>query len=447
MSTIPGSKEERISDSLLTLRAAQLLSQSIQRSSSQDERQHPCTSSCSTSSSHKRLSDVVGDFGSALFNPLDEDLLRTSCSMLNHNNNNNCLRLDGNAHASDDSAEIPSSRRCSPLKHQQLHPPSSSQREISPLKSGIFLSTSTAATSAMLSYDDYEGDHEDKASLEESSTSEDDETLQTQEDTLTTMLLGCSPPRVDLRDDDNSDNIQSQNYMFDYDAFPVQVELPDDPSEYIEAPPILDASALQEFADRALPRNLRIYKWKRIFSIAKDGDLMFTMLEKCATFKHTLMACRTTHGHILGGFASEKWEDQDGYDKRHSYFGTGTCFLFSNHPKIDPMDTKTQFNFYKWSGVNDYCQICDTSTSRIAMGGGHGDFGLVIEDGFFRGTSGHCATFDNPPLIPGIDGSFEIVDFEVYGLLPLLSSSSLSTDQNQSRSAKFKCRRSMLGAF
>jgi hypothetical protein len=159
------------------------------------------------------------------------------------------------------------------------------------------------------------------------------------------------------------------------------------------------------------------------------------MLEKCAPFKHTLLVLKTTKGNVLGGFASEPWKARDGFD-RHSYFGTGTCFLFSDFPKTSP---NKELSFYKWSGVNDYCQICDPDTGKIAMGGGEGDFGLIVTASFLRGSSGHCATFNNPPLIPGIDGTFDILEFEVYGLLPLIPTVSKTFVHKYSQ-------RSLLGA-
>lgn len=56
----------------------------------------------------------------------------------------------------------------------------------------------------------------------------------------------------------------------------------------------------------------------------------------------------------------------------------------------------------------------------IAMGGGNSEFGLMLEDNFMRGSSGQSSTFDNPRLIPGNEESFDIVEFEVYGLMPLI---------------------------
>jgi hypothetical protein len=332
------SKNRKIGDSLLTLRAAALLNQHIiSISTGETKGNHPPS-----------IRSIVGDLGAALFNPFDGDVLGI-CTC--------------------DKAIVVSVTETSSDQIIQNHPqacdrPGSPQRG----QKIVFASLDDVA-----SCDDDDDKHSEtsKASLQESSTSE--------------SLVSTEP----------------KEFVFDHEAFPVQRETPEDPTVLIEAPPILDIESLQEIVDRALPRSLRIYKWKRIFSIAMDGDLLLTMLDKCSTYKHTLLVFRTTYGHVLGGFASEKWQAQDGYTKRRSYFGTGTCFLFSSHP-IDP-DPSHGFTFYKWSGVNDYCQICDTDSGKIAMGGGEGDFGLVIEDGFFRGTSGHCATFKNPPLIPGID--------------------------------------------
>ena len=222
-------------------------------------------------------------------------------------------------------------------------------------------------------------------------------------------------------DDDaiSTDGIDN-DYIFKHEIYPVQIE-PEDEVTLDYAPRLLSESMFHELVNDAIPRNLRMYKWKRIFTIARDGDAFITMIEKCSMYKHTLVVIKTTKGHTIGGFASEPWKNQDGFDKRHSYFGTGVCFLFTDHiPDNDNANKNKQVMTYKWSGMNDYCQICDVDRRKIAMGGGEGDFGLIVEDSFLRGSSGHCATFNNPPLIPGIDGTFDILGFEVYGLLPLI---------------------------
>ena len=68
-------------------------------------------------------------------------------------------------------------------------------------------------------------------------------------------------------EDDDSDG----PYHFEHEVFPVQIE-PEDESCLAGAPRLISESMLQELVDNVIPRNLRIYKWKRIFSIDRDGD-------------------------------------------------------------------------------------------------------------------------------------------------------------------------------
>jgi hypothetical protein len=222
-----------------------------------------------------------------------------------------------------------------------------------------------------------------------------------------------------IEDSDSSEtpHFDDDDY-FNHEVIPVQIAPEDNPEDLILSPRIMAESMFQQISDEALPRNLRMYEWERAFCISRDGDAFFTMLEMCNTFKHTLIVIKTTTGNILGGFASETWKDQDGFNYRNSFYGTGICFLFSDFPRNSDPDKK--LSFYPWTGVNNYCQICDVDRGKIAMGGGEGDFGLIIDDAFQRGSTGRCSTFNNPALVPSIGGSFDILEFEVYGLLPLL---------------------------
>lgn len=94
----------------------------------------------------------------------------------------------------------------------------------------------------------------------------------------------------------------------------------------------------------------------------------------------------------------------------------------------DNNDDKT-INIYRWQGANDYNQLLVVNNEgRLAMGGGghSGSFGLCVEDYFGRGTSGACATFGNPPLGHVQDKTdfgendimesyFEILELEIFG--------------------------------
>lgn len=55
------------------------------------------------------------------------------------------------------------------------------------------------------------------------------------------------------------------------------------------------------------------------------------------------------------------------------------------------------------------------------MGGG-GAFGLIVNESFSHGTTGRCSTFGNEPLVPDLGGTFEVMNFEVYGFKSLAES-------------------------
>lgn len=203
---------------------------------------------------------------------------------------------------------------------------------------------------------------------------------------------------------------------YEFDTLPtVIIEPPDDPSELVFAPRIISEKELQQIMTEALPTNLQMFTtWKRLFSINLHGDSIATLLDRCKSFRYTLLVVKTADGYILGGFASEPWGARANITNC-TYYGTGASFLFSNYP--DQPDGR--LSFYKWVGANDYCQLCDVSTGRLALGGG-GNFGLIIDNNFLQGSTGPCATFENPSLVPAFGGSFDIVEFEVYGIVPLM---------------------------
>jgi TLD len=207
-----------------------------------------------------------------------------------------------------------------------------------------------------------------------------------------------------------------------HDLPPVRIELPLVQADLLHAPQIISEAMLQQLVQDAVPSSLQVSTtWKRLFSISLHGDCVSSMLNRCALFRHSLIVVKTMCGTILGGFASEPWSARACLDKTR-YYGNGSSFLFSSSPQRH--DGK--LNIYKWVGANDYCQLCDIPAGRIALGGG-GNFGLVLQDNFLRGSSGPCATFENPSLVPG-RGSFDVVEFEVYGIVPLAQTAHFRQD-------------------
>jgi hypothetical protein len=225
-------------------------------------------------------------------------------------------------------------------------------------------------------------------------------------------------------------------------------------------PCILTPGMMQQIR-RQLPLSLQGNKWERCFAIGRDGDSFHTLLEYCADYTFSVIVIRTVQGHILGGFASQPWDNRRGtvresstcqfsssssstqnqlhYHHSNSYYGTGESFLFASHadtrttaPSCErngvdsfkrsstdsvrfeedekyagiatstpnaSISQATTLSFFPWSGSNDYCQICDVEKGVLCMGG-EGDFGWIVRDNFERGRTGPCRTYANPPLVP-----------------------------------------------
>ena len=212
------------------------------------------------------------------------------------------------------------------------------------------------------------------------------------------------------------------------------------------SPRLLTASQMRQIRDEGLHSTAQIMRWHRSYSLSRDGDSFRTMMEKCGGYRHTIIVCRTTDGDILGGYADEAWK----LGGINSFFGSGRAFLFATRPDLSDEDKEwvelksggrrkgvriadegsnlnesegqehdcskdPRIYVFPWTGTNTYSQVCSVESEQLAMGGG-GSFGFIVQEHFSKGSTGPCATFNNPRLIRDPSGCFEIVDLEVYGL-------------------------------
>ena len=186
------------------------------------------------------------------------------------------------------------------------------------------------------------------------------------------------------------------------------------------APFLLNESQRQCIAQQVLPKGIAYAKWKRLYSLARDGDSFEACLRLVQGHAQTLMVVRTSTNELLGGFADMTWESSA--IAGAVYHGGPTSCLYSfvgtRNAITEKSGTKKKdIHVYKWTGANRYIQLCDTQHKMLAFGGGGDDgaFGLSVAQDFQHGSSGPCATFDNAPLAS--NGNFSIVDLEIYCFL------------------------------
>ena len=201
------------------------------------------------------------------------------------------------------------------------------------------------------------------------------------------------------------------------------------------APRILSLDMMKQLVDCFGGSSISIKRWKRLYSVARDGDSFASFLNNVHNEKDTLVVVKTMDDDtVFGAYVNTEWREQarvsssprattsageHGMISASSslFYGTGQSFLFS-------FNEDQELSVYKWTGLNNYNQLCvgRGSGGMIALGGGGHDanFGLCIEDCFRRGSSGHCETYNNAPLA-GIDKEFfDVLAFEVYGFENML---------------------------
>ena len=190
---------------------------------------------------------------------------------------------------------------------------------------------------------------------------------------------------------------------------PVRIE-EEELSEEGSALCLLNEEQRQQVAQYVLPSGIAYAKWKRVYSLARDGDSFDTCLRLVKDYNQTLLIVRTSKNEIFGGFADASWEPPH-LAGAQFYGGPGSC-LFK---VID--SPKAKIKAFKWTGANRYIQLTDSHRKLMAFGGGgdEGSFGLCVESDFQRGSTGPCDTFGNEPLCS--EENFWIVDVEIFGFL------------------------------
>ena len=184
---------------------------------------------------------------------------------------------------------------------------------------------------------------------------------------------------------------------------------------------VLDQPKMNLIARFVLPRTIASCRWRRVYSLARDGDAFEACLGLIRREQRSLMVIRTDDNQIFGGYADSPWRPCHG-----NYYGSAQACLWTfattsedqsstkDSNKIESSDPH-QLKVFKWTGINRYIQLCDVTHRILAFGGGgdSGCFGLCVEKEFQRGSTGPCATFGNEPLCDR--ELFKIADLEIWG--------------------------------
>ncbi len=200
---------------------------------------------------------------------------------------------------------------------------------------------------------------------------------------------------------------------------PVVIEKEEDASpEFILAPTMIDA-----LRAAVLPPTLHHRPWKRIYSLARDGDsfVAFRKLmeewDRGTGHQSSLIVIKTASGDVIGGYSDVPIVP---LASAAGLSAARSCLFRLNNAAKD-------------TAVEVYGKNCTTSSKRMVfdatrriiafgsgddgVGGSDGGFGLCLNDGFARGTTARCSAYQSEALVSDRGGVFDVLDVEVWGFL------------------------------
>jgi len=178
------------------------------------------------------------------------------------------------------------------------------------------------------------------------------------------------------------------------------------------------------------PTTVQHEAWNLLFSTQVQGTDFSSFYYRSASSKYTLLVVRSEDNQIFGGFATEPWRPTK--HGKNAFYGNGESFLFRCH------DTHTEggedadednVDVFEWTYDNYFFMW--SNQKQIAMGGGGGQFGFVLDEDFAFAESNPCDTFGNPCLTTH-NCPFAIAQVELWGFssLPKNFETKRSKEQN-----------------
>ncbi|WIA22309.1 hypothetical protein OEZ85_004625 [Tetradesmus obliquus] len=185
---------------------------------------------------------------------------------------------------------------------------------------------------------------------------------------------------------------------------PVNLQRPGLPLPASASPPTLSQPSVvaQPAALAALAASLpplhQGNPWLLIYSTARDGISLATMMRKAEKVAPSLLLVRDAGGAVFGAYVTDAWR----YAPR--FYGTGESYVFQLEP---------QRLMWGWVNTptlrNDFFQY--VSHEGIGVGGA-GHWAISLDEELLRGSSGPCDTFASPSLASREE--FEIIAVELW---------------------------------
>jgi hypothetical protein len=232
---------------------------------------------------------------------------------------------------------------------------------------------------------------------------------------------------------------------------PVVIVKEEDVSASTSTMSILSPIQINVIRTAVLPSTLHHRPWKRIYSLARDGDSFVTFRRRmeewhggsssCSSTSNghqgrhsnqssTLLVVKSASGEVIGGYADipiVPWASTSSNSAAKSCLFKLNIGTKTTTATTSPEVTVDVYGKQQSCMLSTKRIIFDSTRRIIAFGGGDSTkpssddddgFGLCLTDSFVRGTTSKCAAYQmNAPLISDPGGIFDVLDVEVWGFV------------------------------
>jgi hypothetical protein len=204
----------------------------------------------------------------------------------------------------------------------------------------------------------------------------------------------------------NNNNQQQQQQEEEEERLEPSAEVPPDPTPLIipfpnhPPPDISEPSTIMTEDDiKALasfvPARYRLSNWKLLYSTARDGISLKTLLRNGKGKHPTILVVRDMGRAVFGAFCSEPWR----VNPQQRYYGTGETFVFRLQKQIGVVEREAWPWWWKRMELerNDFFMLGGGGGGGIGVGGA-GGYAIWLDSELGSGISRGSGTFGNPAL-------------------------------------------------
>ena len=134
--------------------------------------------------------------------------------------------------------------------------------------------------------------------------------------------------RTEGDDDDEEEDQEYVRIVIEPETKRSSSSIPDD-VDHDPIPPLLTEGEMRQIALKVLPPSIMLNRWKRLYSLARDGDSFDAFLRLTAKANKCLLVIRTSRGAVFGAYSDSPLEGRHHHQASATFYGSAQACLWT----------------------------------------------------------------------------------------------------------------------